>query len=595
MGGIDLRLVPTVTRHQLPFRAADFATLSEALDYAAQGATGANFYSGRGQLQARVSYRSLRRDALTLARKLLALGLEKGDRVALIAETNPHFLRFFYACQYAGLVPVPLPASVKLGAHTSYVAQLRGLLGASHAAIAVASAGYLPYLEEAGAGLGLRRIATPETFYELPAVDHLKLPAPDPDATAYIQYTSGSTRFPRGVVIPQRTAMANLAGIVQHGVKLVPGDRCLSWLPFYHDMGLVGFVLVPIAAQTSVDYLDTRDFAMRPRQWLNLMSETKATVSFAPPFGYDLCARRLVAGEAARYDLRHWRVAGVGAEMIRPEILEAFAEALAPAGFDRRAFLACYGMAECTLGISFSPLYRGVRSTLVDTETLYDQHRVVALDDARIATTRGRDFVNCGIPLPGYEVQIRDEDGRALAEYQTGVIHLRGPSVMAGYFEMPEETRAVLDADGWLNTGDIGYLAEGSLTITGRQKDLIIIRGRNIWPQDIEHIAETQPEVRSSGAVAFAAPDAEGDDTCVLLVECRETQPERRAELSARLMQLVQRELALECRIELVPMHYLPRTSSGKLSRARARQLFVAGQDDRQQAAGGDRVAANSG
>lgn len=589
-----MRLVPTTTRHQLPFRAADFATLAEALDYAAQGATGANFYSGRGELRARLSYRSLRRDAVMLARKMLALGLNKGDRVALIAETDPHFLRFFYACQYAGLVPVPLPASVKLGAHTSYVAQLRGLLSGSHAAIAVASPGYLPYLEEAGAGLGLRRIAEPEAFYQLPAADDLELPQPDPDGIAYIQYTSGSTRFPRGVVIPQRTAMANLAGIVRHGVKLAPGDRCLSWLPFYHDMGLVGFVLVPVAAQTSVDYLDTRDFAMRPRQWLNLMSETKATVSFAPPFGYDLCARRLVAGEAARYDLRHWRVAGVGAEMIRPEILEAFAEALAPAGFDRRAFLACYGMAECTLGISFSPLYRGFRTTLVDTETLYDQQLVVPLDARRTGTTRGRYFVNCGIPLPGYEVQIRGEDARPLAEYQTGVIHLRGPSVMAGYFEMPEETRAVLDPDGWLNTGDIGYLAEGSLTITGRQKDLIIIRGRNIWPQDIEHIAETQPEVRSGGAVAFAAPDAEGDDTCVLLVECRETQPERRAELSARLAQLVQRELALECRVELVPMHHLPRTSSGKLSRARARQLFIAGQDDPQRAAGGDRVAANS-
>ncbi len=591
-----MRLVPTTTRHQLPFRAADFATLAEALDYAAQGATGANFYSGRGELRTRLSYRSLRRDALALARKLLALGLDKGDRVALIAETDAHFLRFFYACQYAGLVPVPLPASVKLGAHTSYVAQLRGLLNGSHAAIAVASTGYLPFLEEAGAGLGLRRIADPETFYQLPDADAQPLPEPDPDGIAYIQYTSGSTRFPRGVVIPQRTAMANLAGIVQHGVKLAPGDRCLSWLPFYHDMGLVGFVLVPVAAQTSVDYLDTRDFAMRPRQWLSLMSATKATVSFAPPFGYDLCARRLVAGEAARYDLRHWRVAGVGAEMIRPEILAAFAEALAPAGFDRRAFLACYGMAECTLGISFSPLYRGFHTTLVDTETLYDQNLVVPLDAANAGTARGRYFVNCGIPLPGYEVQIRSEDGNLLDDHQTGVIHLRGPSVMAGYFEMPEETSAALDHRGWLNTGDIGYLAaDGSLTITGRQKDLIIIRGRNIWPQDIEHIAETQPEVRAGGAVAFAAPDGDGDDTCVLLVECRETRAEARAELIARLAQLVQRELALECLVELVPAHHLPRTSSGKLSRARARQLFIAAREQDAADAGADRIAARNG
>ena len=591
-----MRLVPTTTRHQLPFRAADFATLAEALDYAAQGATGANFYSGRGELRTRLSYRSLRRDALALARKLLALGLDKGDRVALIAETDVHFLRFFYACQYAGLVPVPLPASVKLGAHTSYVAQLRGLLNGSHAAIAVASTGYLPFLEEAGAGLGLRRIADPETFYQLPDADAQPLPEPDPDGIAYIQYTSGSTRFPRGVVIPQRTAMANLAGIVQHGVKLAPGDRCLSWLPFYHDMGLVGFVLVPVAAQTSVDYLDTRDFAMRPRQWLSLMSATKATVSFAPPFGYDLCARRLVAGEAARYDLRHWRVAGVGAEMIRPEILAAFAEALAPAGFDRRAFLACYGMAECTLGISFSPLYRGFHTTLVDTETLYDQNLVVPLDAANAGTARGRYFVNCGIPLPGYEVQIRSEDGNLLDDHQTGVIHLRGPSVMAGYFEMPEETSAALDHRGWLNTGDIGYLAaDGSLTITGRQKDLIIIRGRNIWPQDIEHIAETQSEVRAGGAVAFAAPDGDGDDTCVLLVECRETRAEARAELIARLAQLMQRELALECLVELVPAHHLPRTSSGKLSRARARQLFIAAREQDAADAGADRIAARNG
>lgn len=589
-----MRLAPTATRHQLPFRPADFPTLCQALDYAAEGATGANFYSGRGELRARLSYRALRRDALILARKLLALGLSPGDRVALIAETDPHFLRFFFACQYAGLVPVPLPASVKLGAHTSYVAQLRGLLACSRAAIAVASAGYLPFLGEAGAGLGLRRIDVPEAFYRLPAADAQTLPDPDPDSIAYIQYTSGSTRFPRGVVIPQHTAMANLAGIVQHGVKLVPGDRCLSWLPFYHDMGLVGFVLVPVAAQTSVDYLDTRDFAMRPRQWLNLMTRTKATVSFAPPFGYDLCARRLGVGEAARYDLRHWRVAGVGAEMIRPEILESFATALAPAGFDRRAFLACYGMAECTLGISFSPLYKGFRTTLVDTQALYEQRRVVPLDGRRTGGARGRYFVNCGTPLPGYEVQIRDEEGRVLGEHEAGVIHLRGPSVMAGYFEMPEETSAALDAEGWLNTGDIGYLDGGSLTITGRQKDLIIVHGRNIWPQDIEHIAESQPEVRSGGAVAFAAPDAEGDDTCILMVECRETLPERRAELAARLAQLVQRELALQCQVELVPVRYLPRTSSGKLSRAQARELFVAARD-RKPTAREDRVAANSG
>ncbi|HHO69372.1 MAG TPA: fatty acyl-AMP ligase, partial [Gammaproteobacteria bacterium] len=328
------------------------------MDYAAQGRTGANFYTGRGDMYASLPYAALREESRVLARKLLGMGLEKGERVALVAETTPDFLRFFFACQYAGLVPVSLPASVNLGGHQAYVGQLRGLLKSSEAAVAMAPPGYLSYLEEAGQGLGLRLVGDPEAFDRLPEAD-VEFQPVEPSDIAYIQYTSGSTRFPRGVVIEQRAVMSNLAGIIRHGVKMGPGDRCFSWLPFYHDMGLVGLVLVPVAAQTSVDYLDTRDFAMRPRQWLNLMTRTKATISFSPPFGYELCARRLRPGEASKYDLSNWRVAGVGAEMIRAETLVRFAEALAPAGFNDKAFLACYGMAECSLAISFAPLFEG--------------------------------------------------------------------------------------------------------------------------------------------------------------------------------------------------------------------------------------------
>ncbi len=223
-----------------------------------------------------------------------------------------------------GLIPVSLPASVNLGGHTVYVTQLRGLLDSSQAAVAMAPQGYASFLEEAGDGLGLKLIGDPAVFDALPEADIDFQPA-HPNDMAYIQYTSGSTRFPRGVVIEQRAVMSNLAGIIRHGVKIGPGDRCFSWLPFYHDMGLVGLVLVPVASQISVDYLDTREFAMRPRQWLNLMTQTKATISFGPPFGYELCTRRLRPGEATKYDLSNWRVAGVGAEMIRSETLTRFA------------------------------------------------------------------------------------------------------------------------------------------------------------------------------------------------------------------------------------------------------------------------------
>jgi fatty-acyl-CoA synthase len=565
-------LIATPTRQDLSFRAGDFATLTDALDYAAQGETGSNFYTGRGAIYASIPYRELRSQAIELAHQLLGLGLDKGDRVALVAETNPDFIRFFYACKYAGLIPVALPASVKVGAHSTYVGQLKRLLEASDAAVGVASEGYLPFLQEASEDLSMRMVDMPDAFYALPS-DEQPLHDAQPDDISYIQYTSGSTRFPRGVIIKHSTAMANLQGIIAHGLEMTAEDRMMSWLPFYHDMGLVGFVLVPMAAQISIDYLDTREFAMRPRQWMALMTQTRATISFAPSFGYDLCARRVRANDIESYDLSNWRVAGIGAEMIRPQTLAYFAEIMEPAGFDRRAFLACYGMAECTLGVSFSPLWTGFTTHHIDSDHLSDHHEAVLLAE-NDTEGRGRHFVNCGTPMPGFEVEVRD-DNKVLSDWQSGVIYLRGPSVMSGYYNLPEETDHALSDDGWLNTGDIGYMVDGVLTITGRKKDLIIIHGRNIWPQDLEHVAETQPEVRSGDAVAFSAPDHEGEEMCVLVVQCREQDATKRSNLVRRLTALVRMEMSMDCYVQLVPNRALPRTSSGKLSRAKARLDFI--------------------
>ncbi|MEN8108917.1 MAG: fatty acyl-AMP ligase [Pseudomonadota bacterium] len=563
----------TPTLHDLPFRAADFSTLADALDYAAQGDTGANFYTGRGVLYATLPYSELRATARVLARKLLGMGLVKGEHVALIAETNPEFLQFFFACQYAGLVPVALPASIKLGGHTTYVKQLRGLLESSQAAVAMAPEGYVSYLEEAAEGLGLRLTGAPEVFNGLPEQD-IAFPVADAGDIAYIQYTSGSTKFPRGVVIKQRSVMSNLAGIIRHGVKMGPGDRCFSWLPFYHDMGLVGLVLVPVASQVSVDYLDTREFAMRPRQWLSLMTRTKATISFSPPFGYELCTRRLREGEAEKYDLSNWRVAGVGAEMIRSDTLERFARALAPAGFNEKAFLACYGMAECSLAVSFAPLLEAHSTDCVDGDHHANCQQALPITDVE-NPGRPRCFVECGVPLPEYEVEIRDDSGKVLQDRHSGTIYVRGPSVMSGYFNAPEETAKSLSEDGWLNTGDIGYQVEGRLIITGREKDLIIINGRNIWPQDLEYLAEQQPEVNISDALAFSVPGPEDEEVCVLVVQCRDSDSDVRADLIDRLNRLVRLELGIDTYVELVPSHTLPRTSSGKLSRSKARQQFM--------------------
>ncbi len=567
--------VSTPTDSGLPLRPADFSNLSEALGYAAQGKSGCNFYSSRGKLSASIPYSELQTQVIGLARRLVTLNLPRGSRMALVADTTPDFLRFFFACQYAGLVPVPLPVSIHLGGHESYVKQLSRLLLNCQASLAVAPNDLVPILEEAAHGLHLHMLGGPEVFASLPEYTGELMPLDDSEL-AYIQYTSGSTRWPRGVEITQKAVLNNLLGIIQDGLQVRSGDRCVSWLPFYHDMGLVGFVLGPVASQLSVDYLSTRDFAMRPRQWLNLMTQSQATISFSPSFGYELCWRRLGEKDHAEIDLSHWRVAGVGAETVRGESLIKFAEALKPNGFNKQAFVACYGMAECSLAVSFAPLDTGLEIDRVDSDhlALFNQalpvNGSVSTDHVRTAG-----IVSCGKPLPGTEVEVRNEAGQVVPDRHCGTFYVKSPGVMTGYFADPIATQEVLSADGWLNTGDIGYRIDDHLVIIGREKDLIIINGRNIWPQDLEYLAEQFSAVRVGDASAFSAEGPDGKETAVVVVQCRESDQQKREQLVEDLRALIYQEVGTECFIELIPPRTLPRTSSGKLSRARAREDFL--------------------
>jgi fatty-acyl-CoA synthase len=566
---------PTPTIHNLPLRRADFANLAEALDYAALGETGANFYKKDGELETVLPYRQLREEALALAERLLSLKPERGARAAILAETRPDFLRFFFACQYAGLVPVPLPISIHMGGHESFVFQLRRFIVDSRAEIAVAPEEYLPHLNDAVSNLDLRFSGSPNDFDELPR-NNAGLQPSTAKELAYLQYTSGSTRFPRGVMITQETVMNNLSVMIRFGVNIRRGDRGLSWLPFYHDMGLVGMVLGAVASQMSVDYLSPVDFVMRPRLWLTLMSQNQASISFSPPVGYELCLKRIKKQHIDSLDLSAWRVAGVGAEPIRLEPLNRFGEVFKLAGFDKKAFVAGYGMAECSLAVSFSPLIQELRQDIIDSDFLSEFQIAMPIaknlsDDA----VRGKSFVNCGEPLPGYEVEVRNDRRRVLPDRHVGTLFVRGPSVMTGYFDDPEATRQVLSHDGWFNTGDIAYRIGRNIVITGREKDMIIINGRNIWPQDLEYLAESQPEVRSGNASAFSVTDPAGNEKAVLVIQCREQDESLRAVLKKRVHKLVHRGFGIDCFIELVPRQTLPRTTSGKLSRSRARKDFL--------------------
>jgi fatty-acyl-CoA synthase len=571
----DWMMEATPTETNLPLRYEGFSSLWEALDYAAKGETGYNFYNGRGKLDAVVPYTSLKENAQQLALRLLGLKVERGARVAIVADTHPDFLRVFFACQYAGLVPVPLPATFHLGGHRAYTEQLRRLLVNCQASIAVAPPNFVSFLVDAADGLNLRYAGSTEQLADLPASSQKLKPSTSKEL-AYLQYTSGSTRFPRAVMITQEAVINNLYSITKFGAKTTPEDRIMSWLPFYHDMGLVGLVLTPLVSQRSVDYLGTRDFAMRPRLWLKLISQNRSTVSFSPPFGYELCVKRLKPDDISTFDLHSWRLAGVGAETIRPEPLLEFSEILAPAGFNKNALVACYGMAECSLAVSFAPLNEGIHIDYVQADPLADHNQAISVPDiSKSKPAQLKRFVVCGKPLPDYDVEIRDENGHKLPDRHCGTLFVKGPSLMSGYLGEEKLSHEILSPEGWLNTGDLAYLMEDRIVITGREKDLIIINGRNIWPQDMEYIAEQQPELRTGDTSAFSVPGPNGEDIAILAVECRQSNEASRTNLVNRLQGDIRKELGIDCFIELVTRNTLPRTTSGKLSRSRAREDFL--------------------
>jgi fatty-acyl-CoA synthase len=558
----------TPTGSRIP-RKTGFGLLTDALTYAAGAGTGLNFYGSRGEPVLAMPYADLRDRAAAQAGRLRALGLARGDRVALIGETSSDFVTAFFACVWAGLVPVPLPVAGVFTEPARYGMQIARQIEGSGARLLLGPEG--PRRLPAGAAVAEMAWA------ELDALpgDGLAAPADaGPDDLCYLQYSSGSTRFPRGVAVTHRAIMKNCRDIAVDGVGAEPDDQVVPRLPLYHDMGLVGTLLTALSAQVSVDLITTDTFARRPLVWLQLMARNRGTIAYSPCFGYDLCRRRASPTQIAELDLSEWRVAGVGAEQIDPAVMNAFADAFAPAGFSRQSIVASYGLAEATLGVAFAARGDGLRIDRVDSEVL-GRHRRAVISNAPGA----RSFVRCGYPLPSQRLEIRGPEGEALPPRMAGRVFVRGESVMTGYFADPAATADVLDPEGWLDTGDIGYLAEGELVIVGRAKDTIIVNGRNIWPQDLEWIVEQMPQVRAGDCAAFGIREGGQGERPVMLIQCRLRGEAERAALVTAAHGALLQNTGVDCRIVLVPPHTLPRTSSGKLNRSLARERYLDGLD----------------
>ncbi|MGL5838690.1 MAG: fatty acyl-AMP ligase [Sphingorhabdus sp.] len=561
---------PTPSADTLKRRFSDFGTLGEALDYAALGARGLNFHDMRGELIRAYPFAEMREDALDVAYRLISHGVRPEDRIALIAETGPEFAALFFGCVYAGAWPVPLPLPTSFGGKESYIDQLSVQLKSCDPSILFFPPELAEMAGEAATKCGVEGLDW-AIFADLIALK-AELPQAKTEDICYLQYSSGSTRFPHGVAVTHHALLNNLSAH-SHGMEVQPNDRCVSWLPWYHDMGLVGCFLSLVANQVSGDYMKTEDFARRPLAWLDMISRADGTViSYSPTFGYDICARRISSQSQVsdRFKLGHWRLAGNGADMIRPDVMQSFVDAFSDAGFKASAFLPSYGLAEATLAVSIMPPGEGIQVELVE------ESELTGVPGAKDRPIRYRAIVNCGKAAKDMAIEVRDADGHVLPDRMIGKVWCTGPSLMTGYFRDPESTAACLQ-DGWLDTGDMGYLSNGYIYIVGRAKDMIIINGKNYWPQDIEWAVEQLPGFKAGDIAAFAVSNG-GEETPAVLVQCRTSDEAERLKLREQIKDKVRSVTGMNCVVELVPPRTLPRTSSGKLSRAKARNLYLSGE-----------------
>jgi fatty-acyl-CoA synthase len=561
-------------------------TLSEILRLRGRGEPGRShiqIYEEDDQLRT-ITFGELYERASAVAAELRRRGLEPGQTVAIMLPTCAEFFWSFAGILLAGGIPVPIYPPFRADRIAEYAARQSNILRNAEAQFLVTwrqaenlaklLQPRVPLLREV---LNAQKLASAATDPERPAgewrpVQHLSHHARGEDI-AFLQYTSGSTGDPKGVVLTHANLLANIRAIIA-GVDVQPTDACVSWLPLYHDMGLIGAWFVPLYTGIPLVVMSPLAFLSRPVRWLRAIQRHRATICPAPNFAYELCVRKIADKDLEGLDLSSWRAATNGAEPVRAETMERFAKRFAPYGFRPEALMPVYGLAEATLAVSVSKLGSGYKVDRIERAVFESEGRAVSVaSDAAPAL----EFVNAGKPVPSVEVRIVDADGRNLGERQEGRLWFRGPSATRGYYRNPAATRDLLRDGDWIDSGDLAYWGDGEIYITGRAKDVIIKAGRNLYPHEVEEIAGRITGVRTGCVVAFGAPDERtGTERLVVAAELRDVASAKRIE--GEIARAVDEAMGMPPDVVvLLPPQSIPKTSSGKLRRSETRRLFLEG------------------
>jgi 1-acyl-sn-glycerol-3-phosphate acyltransferase len=533
-----------------------------------------------------LTYGELNTAATALASGLQALGIAKGDRVAVMLRTERAFFETFLAALLIGAVPVPLYPPIRAEDLVAYTRRQQGILRNAGAPVLVTFAeaerlatlmkGQVPSLE------AVRTVDRLRADGASPIVER-----PGTDDPALIQYTSGSTGDPKGVLLTHGNLLANVRAIGE-AFEIRGDDVAVSWLPLYHDMGLIGLWLGALYFGVPVAIMSPLAFLSRPSRWLWALHAHHGTISAAPNFAFDLCARKIADAEIEGLDLSGWRIAVNGSEAVSPDTIDRFTHRFGPYGFKGDAMCPAYGLAESSVALTLSALRRTPRVDHIAREP-FERSREIR--PAAVGDPRALRFVSCGRPLTQHAVRIVDRSDRAVGERVEGRIHFRGPSVTRGYFGNVEATRAAVH-DGWMDSGDLGYLAEGELFITGREKDLIIQGGRNLCAEELEAITSRVPGIRAGSVAAFGAPDpTTGTERVIVVAETREPDPGRREALERAIRDALVTGIGSPPDVVLiVDPHTVLKTSSGKIRRSAMRAAYLAGTLGRRRSIVGQRT-----